>query len=184
MSLFLISVCSFSEGIQNPIKLGPFSLADSAINTSGIGLEIYKVGSNRKYKLYKNKLVRVFCLTQNGQMRLMPARITEITSNQITFTPTSNKFNETTHSELTLNYIQFTTTEAILRGMIVNVVIISVRVLLAGYGVMESMVIRSSSDFKIGGSHWPKFDDFRKHIQFYKLNGDQKWGIRIIKESL
>jgi hypothetical protein len=179
----LISVCSFSEGIQDFIQSGSSIHSDTVIHSQGIGLEIFHTKSNRKYILSKNKIVRVYCPSENGHVSLQRAHIVEITDDHIVFIPARKHFYQVIYSPQTLHYMEFTTAESIVRGVFVNVVIISVRVIIAAFGVMKSISL-GSSHHSISKSHTLiKFNDFHKHIRFYNLKGAPKWGIRILKAA-
>lgn len=183
-SFCLIScVCAFSKNMQDAVLRESSILSDSIIHSQGLAIEIYKIRSNKKYLLPKNKLVRIYCFSQKGRTGLKQARITGITDHQITFTPTNKKFNAVTYSEATLSYIEFTTAGTVVRGLIVNTIIICVVVTVTAIIILGSILTGTNPHLGRGSGRFlgSILDDFHKHIRVHKSNGSQKWGIRTIE---
>jgi hypothetical protein len=172
--------------MQDSVLLESSIPSDSIIHSEGIAIEIYKIRSNRKYILPKNKLVRVYCFSQKGRSGLKQARITGISDDQITFVPTNKKFNAVTYTKSTLNYIEFTTAGTVVRGIIVNTIIVSVIVTVTAIIIVGSILTGTNPHLGRGTGNFlgSIFDDFHKHVRVYKSSGDQKWGIRTIEGVL
>ncbi len=163
---------------------------DTLMNMSGSGIEIFKLATNRIFRISKTQTLRVYCYhTDKGYRKLKSANILDIAGHEITFKPVNKHFQEIAYVDSDITYLEITTAGSVMGGIIINAVLISAVVVTVAVIIAVAVYAVIYGGSSLGGGTGNGFaqlisilpwNNFHKHIKVYNRHGIQKWGVRTI----
>lgn len=185
-SIFLLScIRDYAQTREDSVlfQTGVTKTSDTITFPKEMAVEIFKINSNKTFRIDRTRNVWVRCPNKNGKIKIKRAQLIIIHDHDMTFRPFNKNFNEITYLDTDILYIGFTSVGRIVVASVSNIVIIGAVVVITFVFVIAEI---------FSGSHGrvPRGPDlsfiplvpFRKNIDFYQTsNGSRKWGIRIVE---
>jgi hypothetical protein len=181
LSFCLAAVSTFCYGNIPPALELP-SIFDAG-SVSAV-IVFTKVNHKRVITLSQGRTVWIVTnKKRNGRLAFKRSRISKIENHKITFTPFNSNFEEVTIPDSLLAVIAYQNAGSVIRGVVVNLVMVTVVVVIVFAEVLLAIFTADSSWL---GDDWPDFADFPwdgfvNRIKIFTRNGNRRWQVEAIE---